>query len=1188
MIYNSYIYIYSVSVLFSWLIITNSFRSNIFRHIEFTKYQTMKNDIIMSSTTSSLLRSNKNMQVLLPMIYDIVYYDNVLATKALVDNNFTVASLTKDLCTWYDCLSNGVLPRINEVSFPNKALYEKYIEIALEMNLPSMAKKHPSLIPLIIKSLLELSSSFTKKYNEWQDSLPSHDEVEEPSNIDDYFRDMNLEYIDDLYKSTKTLSQRYQSVDQIINETLDDFQTKWNPGMQGISILDELYGTHNLFLPEDLNSFETIDLMQSKRGFGIFDGIWKHTGWQSMKAVREKLRSMKELKQVINALGKRPSIKGLEYRKSPPQKQSMKLESPKSVIMSPLVMEEMKGIKLSNSIEGLLSSEALLLLQNSASINTKRLFYSKLADRMLKSYSMEGFEENRVIPRRKPWRHFPNVPVETGGPIIICLDCSWSMSGPREELSKAVVLESSILASKQSRDCFIIAFSGSNNLANFHVKLSTNPQGIKELLNFLSSSFDGGTDVTRPLSYAIEMIDKQLEWSSADILLVTDGELQNPPVPYELLNKIREFERNRGLEIHGLLVGRNSSIPLESLCTSWDEVNRIHDCLVQWDPLLVLQRQSFNSQMSLQDDNFISSSNKRLQRSSNLFAIPCVSRSRFRLYAKQVDFHEVTRIRQTMDAIEVQVETLMNSSLNLSNHELTQSKFNSSDLLNVMKQMNIGLVEREMEVKLLLLATLCREHLLLIGKPGTAKSELGRRLANLITKDTFNTNIYFERLLTKYSNPEELFGPLSLSALEHDVYQRNVQGYLPTASFAFLDEIFKANSAILNSLLSILNERQYDNGLDRLKIPLLCLIGASNELPNSEELEALYDRFLFRKYVEGVSDANFERLLQLSNPLSVVEESFNTTKLTFIINEKLQDQLVEDSKHVILSSDIIDILRNLRQHLRDVLDPPIYISDRRMLKLVKVLKMIAYTSGRLYINRFDCLLLSHMLWNQPLEFPIIEEFLWSQGVLLDVSQVTSYEFMLKGIHSRILRRVKDLSSSLEDFQCNQELVEIELLIDLVNKQVIFFHQYLYDITNIQYNLWLSDNQQRLIEQQAYVFGRKGLHETKHLLKQILRMKLLLSLTCHQRDLQDLELEEMIQLYEDILQSKDSNTNEIQEIGDDKDDSHTQHFVFTNIEKAYSKKEAQRKFALEKFKAWKAFKRSPSVSISRDIPDIEDD
>ena len=137
-------------------------------------------------------------------------------------------------------------------------------------------------------------------------------------------------------------------------------------------------------------------------------------------------------------------------------------------------------------------------------------------------------------------------------------------------------------------------------------------------------------------------------------------------------------------------------------------------------------------------------------------------------------------------------------------------------------QLGEGLLERDAAVRLTLLAALAGEHVLLIGPPGTAKSALARRL-----QQAFPGAPYFERLLTRFSTPEELFGPLSLKALEDDRYERLTEGFLPTAGIAFLDEVFKANSAILNALLTLLNEREFDNGTQRVKTPLVAVVAAS-------------------------------------------------------------------------------------------------------------------------------------------------------------------------------------------------------------------------------------------------------------------------------------------------------------------------------------------------------------------------
>lgn len=275
-------------------------------------------------------------------------------------------------------------------------------------------------------------------------------------------------------------------------------------------------------------------------------------------------------------------------------------------------------------------------------------------------------------------------------------------------------------------------------------------------------------------------------------------------------------------------------------------------------------------------------------------------------------------------------------------------------ILKLMQQASVGIFEKENVFKLATLAMLTGESIFLLGKPGVAKSLVSRRMKYLFCQ----ANV-FENLMNRFSTPEEIFGPISITDLQNGIYRRLTTNYLPSADIVFLDEIWKAGPSIQNTLLTIINEKIFRNAGKDYKVPLKLLISASNELPEvNQGLEALFDRFIIRYVVCSIAnEENFNAMIE------------SATKLDVIVDEQLQitnteyHTWLQEIAKVKLSDLSLKFISRFRKKLYLVTEGKAYISDRRWNKIAFLMKASAFFNARLETDKPDWIIVVHCIWD---------------------------------------------------------------------------------------------------------------------------------------------------------------------------------------------------------------------------------
>jgi MoxR-like ATPase len=288
----------------------------------------------------------------------------------------------------------------------------------------------------------------------------------------------------------------------------------------------------------------------------------------------------------------------------------------------------------------------------------------------------------------------------------------------------------------------------------------------------------------------------------------------------------------------------------------------------------------------------------------------------------------------------------------------------STHFQEVARVLNTHFLDKQEIIRLLMISAIAGEHMVLVGPPGTAKSAMIRMFARLID------GRYFEYLLTRFTEPNELFGPVDIKEFREGRYTRRTENMLPEAEIVFLDEIFKSNSAILNSLLHVINERKFSNGPNVQSVPLISMFAASNEVPNDENLSAMFDRFLLRVLSDNLDSYHFHELMTRGIGNEVRQMSGRAERREPITSAVELRQLQRGFERFMVFPE--EFLAKYKGLVFQIRSEGITVSDRRAVKLLKLFASSAVFDGRTQVTDGDFFILRH-IWNNLDQAELLEE-----------------------------------------------------------------------------------------------------------------------------------------------------------------------------------------------------------------------
>lgn len=366
----------------------------------------------------------------------------------------------------------------------------------------------------------------------------------------------------------------------------------------------------------------------------------------------------------------------------------------------------------------------------------------------------------------------------------------------------------------------------------------------------------------------------------------------------------------------------------------------------------------------------------------------------------------------TVKPVQTSTETVnitpVNAPLNPAVLQSAQAKMSQ-----IFVEMNNLFVERDELIKLMELAIVTGTNLLMLGPPGTAKSAITYELCGRIE----NAN-YFQWMLNKTSDPSEILGPFSVKEMENDKFMRITTGKLPEAHIAFMDEVFKSNAPTLNALLTIMNEHIFYNDGKPVNVPLISMFGASNEPPEDESLDAMYDRFIFRMNVQYIHDAANKKRMH-SNYVDNRAGLLNMVNKTTITLAEVQ-ALQAAARTVKVPKDIINKFIRL---ISDLDRQAVHISDRRQNECFKVMQGSAVLAGRNTVSLDDFKSLVYVLWEKEEHIPLIESSI--------LKMVNPYDDRFKELKENFNQVKTDIESITDSSQKSKKAIESKGVIEKI-------------------------------------------------------------------------------------------------------------------------------------------------------------